>query len=752
MVTENSELPWWARPWRNTSPTQIEAFSNCRRFWYLAWRVGPRPPQKPAQILGDQVHNELESYVKLDGKIRPSKHAHWVRRVADHYLPRPPFAGKVIAERQFMMPLPVDGAPPMKGKIDLTMRFSRRPGDPLEPIIPDYKTSKSIRDYGKKPEQLTTDVQCVSYCYETLHNPEVLVELGLEPEPSGIWTQLVYLQTQGPKIVYPTTPIRMSRDHVVEQFHLKVLQPTRDMLKLVQAAPRDPMDVEPNFSHCDAFGGCPYREQCGTDKGTPDFSTNDGWENETMSTEKPAPGSLAERMAAKKAALGGAPTTPTPAPTKTPEQHVETMAEDDALRAKGFTDAEIATLDEDDVKLALKGRLTPGMLRQPTAGDSDKGAPLAPPKAGQVPPRSPAQLAAEASVAASGGAKALCPKCKGSKYVKGPSPAGFLDCPMCKAKGIIEGPVADTGQVLPHDAPSRELQVGDVDIRGKKTYEGPTKLVTAPIEGKPTIVAEVSATHDEPADSVPTNDVETIDEVNAEGIDTRPAKRGRGRPRKGTSIADKMDTKAKALAQPTAAELEEARRAAGDVESTPEFEQAQAEARERGAANFERATAAEGSQERSIAEASAKLAAELSKGDVIAVDEKGVIPPITGDTPDDRESAERFKRAARQATAAGAICNVYIDCMPVRGRDTGDAIDAEEWAYPIIKAAEEKLGILNWRLKEYAHGKGHVVVALRKAAQEGLPPVLFVSSRSDVGQMVLEAIKPLKLNVSKAVF
>ena len=90
--------------------------------------------------------------------------------------------------------------------------------------------------------------------------------------------------------------------------------------------------------------------------------------------------------------------------------------------------------------------------------------------------------------------------------------------------------------------------------------------------------------------------------------------------------------------------------------------------------------------------------------------------------------------------------------MPVRGRDTGDAIDAEEWAYPIIKAAEEKLGILNWRLKEYAHGKGHVVVALRKAAQEGLPPVLFVSSRSDVGQMVLEAIKPLKLNISKAVF
>ncbi len=152
--------------------------------------------------------------------------------------------------------------------------------------------------------------------------------------------------------------------------------------------------------------------------------------------------SLVARLEAKKKALEGQLKTE---PETTPYGE---------LIKKGFTEEDITELHKTELTSeALSGHVTPGMMHAHTK----------------------TRPAVDAT-----GAKGCCETCKGAKYMPakalGKAGNGFLQCPDCAGSGVH---VAKTGQIIPPDAPTRDLRVGDVGTNDE-IYNGPVKTEPRP--------------------------------------------------------------------------------------------------------------------------------------------------------------------------------------------------------------------------------------------------------------------------------
>ncbi len=635
---------WRTVPWLQTSVSQAATFQKCQRRWYFSKRMKISEPEGAAQKLGSDIHTELEHYVNTDGLIRPGKLSEYVRLAAD-YLPKPPFdALRQFAERRIQLST-YPGGPYVLGFIDFT-EISKTPK------VVDYKTTGDIRLRAKTSAQLKTDTQMVIYAFDTLQLAETR---GHAVEAVDI-THL-YLQTKNPKIAHPVEA-RLTRQEIMigwESFK----DTTREM-EALSAVP-DPMLIPGNFAHCGDFGGCTFRALCGTDNSEPDFSTWEKGDKMADTTEIKA-GSLAERLAAKKAALEASLKPETQVKTETKVSPVVPPAltggsESEAPRAISEADREAA---EALLKLSAKG-FTAAEVMQLTEEDL-------------------VQEALSGSV----------------------TPGMMRHTPMPKVKASV----AKTGQVIPPDAPSRDLKVGDVGIKGE-VYTGPVKTAVAPTKEVSEPTKEVTL----PAEEVKTKRFRRTKAQMAADAAAGTVTKGPSKLTEEEQIrADAFDGLANAEALVALAEAEEA-------------------AKQRVAATAERLECSpEGVQ--AGREAMSKVAEQIIEAANSVDSPSSVGVPIVINP---------------------AKCTIYIDCIPVRGREHGLGLDADEWVYPIKTEIEQDNKWLDWRLKPYAEGKGRVVAAIR-AKLHLLPEVVYVSSRSDLGQMFLEAVKPLKLNVIKGVF
>lgn len=285
-----------------TSASQVETFGKCERAWYFGSVLRVPRVSTAAQGLGTNVHGVIERW--LNGHrdtIDPA-----VARLVDAakpYLPDPEKdAGTYIAEGEFRLPT-YQGGPVWLGFIDLKF-----PGE-KPPRILDYKTTSDFR-YAKTEAELLENTQVMSYARRALDLPE---------SPDVVKVGHLYIRTKGAAKALPVY-VEASKGHVLSIWE-RDLQTVRRMEAIRRQPSLNPDDVPPtgtDTGHCNAYGGCPYREKCGLENHTSIF----GGRKMTDNTVKPsallekvlaAKAKLAEETARKAQAAGTVPTTPAPA-------------------------------------------------------------------------------------------------------------------------------------------------------------------------------------------------------------------------------------------------------------------------------------------------------------------------------------------------------------------------------------------------------------------------------------------------------
>lgn len=226
------------------SASQISLFESCNRKWYYERVLGLKTPTTASQALGTAVHTHAEEWL-LQGKLPPDTPAGRILRAGLAHLPVPKTAGlRVEEEFTLHVPTPDDIEASLIGYKDIYL-----PGVQVW----DIKTTKSDR-YIKEPEELYNDIQAGIYGYNALQEAPELTNIPLK------W--VYYLTTGAPRCI--PVSVQMDRaqanksmdraaDMATKAGRLKVLQPKAE-------------DVEPNTRACSAFGGCPHRSYCATNK------------------------------------------------------------------------------------------------------------------------------------------------------------------------------------------------------------------------------------------------------------------------------------------------------------------------------------------------------------------------------------------------------------------------------------------------------------------------------------------------------
>jgi hypothetical protein len=258
---------------KHVSATQVGAFNDCQRKWYMRYVVGLKTPRTPQQELGTSIHASLEHYL-LTGEIRDDAYKEYVE-AALPFLPPPKQPGHLI-EHKFLLPT-FKGGPLWMGVIDLGI-------DEEPPIVCDHKTTSDFR-YAKTPEEMERDTQLGSYAKWV--QTEQQKALGYS---TGVIVQLLYLHTRrktmAKRVKHVETVLTPEQVSAIWKRDLEVV---RQMVVAEQVKRVE--DLPPTTSACMKYGGCPYRSTCGLG-----VITNPGKKRKNDMS------SFLERMKAKKAA------------------------------------------------------------------------------------------------------------------------------------------------------------------------------------------------------------------------------------------------------------------------------------------------------------------------------------------------------------------------------------------------------------------------------------------------------------------
>jgi hypothetical protein len=240
------------------SPSAAQLWRRCNRAFGWRYLEGLRDPPKPGQRLGTAYHRALESY--LLGRLRSSDELRradfaeiddeqWrtLRRIVKAVLASgaypEPRAGVVVAiERGLSF---VGALASWRGYADALLR----PAAILE--VHDHKTTRSL-DYGLTDETLPNDPQAVFYAAAVSHPRDGAMPIALQ------WT---YVQTHGAALVRAAR-CTMSATEAHERMVALDAEIGGAAVELMRVRPRV-LDLAPDWSACDAFGGCPHRERCG---------------------------------------------------------------------------------------------------------------------------------------------------------------------------------------------------------------------------------------------------------------------------------------------------------------------------------------------------------------------------------------------------------------------------------------------------------------------------------------------------------
>lgn len=255
------------------SASQYELYHNkCKRAWWFRYVVGLPDRQTFNQKLGTATHAIVEASmtgVPVDadtqGYVATDETPVELAKQALASLPDRTYQSHYTNEQFFSMPT-YPGGPNWIGYIDLIVRPGIGlpaliiPPDNYVPIV-DFKTTSNFR-YMKTESELRVNPQMVSYGYWAVEHG--FPSLNLD----GAWLAHIYLNTK----LKPVTRANIRHVRVdVPRHDLyaewgKMLVGVQEMEETRTVACGD--DVDPTgfkTGHCNAFGGCPYKSQCGLD-------------------------------------------------------------------------------------------------------------------------------------------------------------------------------------------------------------------------------------------------------------------------------------------------------------------------------------------------------------------------------------------------------------------------------------------------------------------------------------------------------
>lgn len=551
--------------------------------------------------------------------------------------------------------------------------------------IKDFKSTSDIRKNGKTPAQLKQEIQLVGYAVEGL-----LLHKHVSRDYVDI--EHIYVQTRGPIIAHPVS-VRLHAQEIDTRW-AAAIKTIRRMDDIAKTRPRNPLEIRPNPLACRAYNKlCNFSAYCSD-----------------VSPEAPS-----DAIELFNKALGGNMSTQDPGAAGAP--------------LTGLT-------------ARLKAKLQ--ATQQAAGGSAQAGAAAGGAPQGVPPMPSEAQAATVAAPAC-----AVCNDTGWLSEVRQPdgtvlkpaTPGGRFMCPCGKA--ALPNPIVPvdaparinletpedrqlTGQDPP--APAGGAGAGASATSNSAAMPAPPTGGSAPVAA-PTVVgtsgaqASVGATSPGAAQPQgPEAELTAVTTAPAAPADPVPTPKRRGRPPKARAVAP------------------EAPQPLPPGEHTPAQHVPPAAS----------CAAPEGLLQISEPAPDHAQAQQLARIEQAA---RAAFDSLTGAAPSNTPNT---------APAPVSKRTLYVDCRPVKGYHAQIIVDAEDWLQPIKEAVEGKLKVADYRLKAYGEGKGALVAALRavlvgdpKPLEAAglpvldLPEAVTCSSKSDLGQIFLEAARTLDLDINK---
>jgi len=235
----------------HVSASQVEMYRRCQRLWFFSYVVGIKSPPSPAMQKGTDIHARQQHWGET-GEL-PEENDLWYEltklSVAALGIEWTPERAKDLhVERKLDMPT-FDGGPLWTGFIDL---LDTAGTDYADAEIIDYKTTSDFR-YAKTPDEIRNNLQLMSYAKYVFE---------MEPQAEQVAVGHLYLRTKLPaRVLFPTRQI-VDRTHVDERWQSYVADVV-EMTALAASPPPKATDVTPDTSHCNDYGGCYFRAECG---------------------------------------------------------------------------------------------------------------------------------------------------------------------------------------------------------------------------------------------------------------------------------------------------------------------------------------------------------------------------------------------------------------------------------------------------------------------------------------------------------
>ena len=247
------------------SASQITKFHDeCKRAWGWRYIAGIKTPQKASAALGTEIDDtQLQPFLRDGRSIDFSRPSGEIAASALEFLPAPK-SNALEVQKHFVIPSPtwrdadthcgvglqgfVDLWLP-KGGIPLPEDVPRTVDGVVPPVVADFKSTVDIGKWSKTTTQLSTDVQAQLYAFWAMYATR-------KPVVDLVW---IYMQTRGPRKAL-RRHLRVFAPDVAKQF----LSINERALQIHEAkcTVADPLQLEPNTDHCDAYGGCPYQSNC----------------------------------------------------------------------------------------------------------------------------------------------------------------------------------------------------------------------------------------------------------------------------------------------------------------------------------------------------------------------------------------------------------------------------------------------------------------------------------------------------------
>lgn len=240
-ISGRRDLAGWVGYWFSAS--QVSTFDLCARKWAFQKIEGLRSPPGPSLALGLEMHGQLELWLREGRAINMTVPSGPIAMAGLHLLPMPKTPGLRI-EQEFTIEI---GGHKFRGYKDYEDFI---PG--WYPRVGDHKSTKDFR-WAKTPDDLRTDPQGCLYAAETMWRTGT----------DACVLEWIYYRTTGAPKAEPVRVLVTRADvtPVLEQM-VKSCDTMTALLDMAETKGLRALDIPPNASACDAFGGCEFQNLC----------------------------------------------------------------------------------------------------------------------------------------------------------------------------------------------------------------------------------------------------------------------------------------------------------------------------------------------------------------------------------------------------------------------------------------------------------------------------------------------------------